>query len=182
MNAYTNPLNVHLNTAQLDALLAAEPDRAAQTHLQPHLDQCSNCREEFEALRASLTGFRLAATDIALFHHPALKPSYRPIVNPLRAKLLPFHPAQWAYGMATAAVVLGVSLAATHRPSPAANPVVTRAAGAASPLKSQTVSDEALLEDVDRDLSNSVPTSLQPLEANAATEVSRASGGASSQN
>jgi len=182
MNAYTNPLNVHLNTAQLYALLADEPGRAAQTHLQPHLDHCSNCREEFEALRASLTGFRLAATHIALLHHPALRPTNRPLANPMRTRFFPFRPTQWAYGMATAAVVLGVSLAATHRPAPAANPAVIPAAGAASPLKSQAVSDEALLEDVDRDLSNSVPTSLEPLEANAASDVSRASGGASSQN
>jgi anti-sigma factor RsiW len=149
-------MNAHLTEAQIYDLLdlssPARPDDAASRHL----DTCPRCRAEFDALRDSLSNFRLAATNISLTHVPFRRavvetPSSPSFVN--RSRIL------WASGFATAMLAVAIVIPAVRNvPTTPKSPVV-----AANTTMLEAESDEALLRDIDRDLSTSVPTPLEPL-------------------
>jgi len=152
MNANLNP---HLTEAQLYDLLDANADRATELHLA----ECANCRQEFAALGDALGNFRLAANGIALTHEAIRRPQAHATGKPERRY---FRPAAWATGLATATLVLAGSLTALHRYT-----AIEHAPVAVAVPAHDSISDEALLQDIDSDLSASVPEPLKPLDVTA---------------
>jgi hypothetical protein len=141
----------HLTEAQLFDLLAATSEAAASP-AQLHLAECAQCQDEFTTISESFANFRVAATSFALLHTPP-----RPAVGTtVHRSLFALPRMVWATGLATVLAATGVTLSALHHPARVPSVRV-----AASP---QPVSDEALLQDIDSDLSTSVPPSLQPLD------------------
>jgi hypothetical protein len=149
----------HLTEAQLHDLLSATPE-AASTPAQAHLAACPLCRDEFFTLEHSLTNFRLAASHFALLHTPP-----RPAVGTtVHRSFFAVPKLVWAAGLASVLAVTGVTLSTSHNQPPRVTPPVTTVAA------QQPVSDEALLQDIDTDLSTSVPPSLQPLDTTTASD------------
>lgn len=130
----------HLTEPQLYDLLDT-PGAAAENL---HLDACPHCRAEFLALQSSITNLRLATTSFA--EEAPLAAFRAPPAAPSRASFPRLLPAS----LAGAAVLFAASLALHHpraTPAPAA----------------PTLSDDALLDGINRDLSSSIPPSLEPL-------------------
>ena len=146
----------HLNEEQLYTLLEAPASDApaSVTPAQQHLSECAHCRTEFAELQASLTGFRYVTTSLAT-PPPALR---RTIPAP-QSTFHIFSRHNIAASFATALVLLGVSLSVAH---PHRNAPTTAARNPESEVAT-TLSDEALLDGINRDLSASVPPSLRPL-------------------
>ena len=160
-------MNAHLTNKELLELL--DPANKLKTS---HLEDCATCRDELEILHTSLAGFRLAATSYAERHAPADVPAC-PISTPASRRFQ--QPVAWAAGLvaAVALCTAGVSMASKyHQPTAA----VATLQPPAEPQKT-AVSDEdaTLLEGIDRDLSTSVPPSLQPLDVISAIETTSAS-------
>jgi len=146
-------MNPHLTESQLYDLLSGDSTATAASH---HLASCARCRAEFDSLRDTLSSFRLAATNLSLTHVPFR----RAVETPSRPTLLNRSHILWASGLATAAVAVAIVLPTVHpKPTPTQTPTV--ATDATARLNAE--SDEALLSDIDRDLSTSVPTPLEPL-------------------
>jgi predicted anti-sigma-YlaC factor YlaD len=146
----------HLNEEQLYTLLDAPANDApaSVTPAQQHLRECAHCRAEFAELQASLAGFRHLTTSLAT-PPPALR-------HTVPAPKLTFHMFSRhgiAASFATALLLLGVSLSVVH---PHRNALTPPATNVTSEVAS-SLSDEALLDGINRDLSASVPPSLQPL-------------------
>jgi predicted anti-sigma-YlaC factor YlaD len=152
----------HLTETQLYSLLDhgnSEAGDAAQ-----HLDACSACRTELDALRDALTNFRLTADSMSSHLAPV-----RPPAEPTRARFFPMPQTAWAAGLVAAMALCMTSISVLHRPAAPNTPVATvlpAAAPAGAP------SDDALLEGIDQDLSTSVPPSLAPLDVTSASAQS----------
>jgi hypothetical protein len=146
---------LHLTEDQFGELLACSFQAASGSSLaEAHLLSCEQCAAELAALRESLSLFRQASTALAdseLRHLPQVTLPARPTLFPAM---------QSTYWVAAAAVVLAAFLPMQmlHRralqPAPAFSVAV-----ADSPVES----DEALLEDVNREASASVPDPMQAL-------------------
>jgi hypothetical protein len=149
-----NPTS-HLNDEQMYSLLDEAPNAEAQAHLLA----CVACQQEFSSLRGSLGNFRSAATSFAA----AEGPSYAPRMNAVRSTAPRLAPRIWAGSLATAALLLAVSVSVFHPGTPGPE-TATNTAPQAPQVTVAPVSDEALLDGIQRDLSTSVPPSLEPLE------------------
>jgi hypothetical protein len=134
--------------------LAPHPLSSDFAVLQQHLAICPACASELANLRGSISLFRdttiaCSRQELAEFHasNTALTP--RPHTF--------FHPIYWA---TAAAMIFAAALPLTlHRPSqPPSAPVA--AATTASPA---VESDEALLDEINQEISAPVPSSMQPL-------------------
>jgi hypothetical protein len=143
-------MNSHLSSEQLERALAGRP----APEVVQHLKKCARCNEDIAATGALLAGFRNAATGAA--------EEYRRLAPARASKRMP----RMAWALAAAALFVGVGapLAVHHRN---AGRVITGEVAATQPA----ISDEALLENVQDDLSASVPKSLLPL-ANTSTKDS----------
>ena len=154
-----NP-TLHLSDEQIYDLLQSSANPATQ----PHLQNCPDCRAELANLRESLANFRDASTRLAAVAAPTRPPVLA------RAASWFFGAKIWAASFATAAAVLAISLSVLH---PVHTSTVT---GTASGSPSQTAfpseSDDALLDGIQKDLSTSIPPSLQPLAVPAASSDS----------
>jgi hypothetical protein len=146
-----------------DLLIAEDPNVLSLASRQRHLRQCAACQAEFHQLESALSGLRESARSGAGTAYGDVAPR---MLVARREGLLPARPAApknravWALGVA--AVALVVALPLTHRSS--AGPSHGAAvATAGSPVTGTTMTDEALLDGVDQDISVSVPPSLQPL-------------------
>ena len=151
-------MNVHLNEEQLYGLLdaAGKSDEVALEHL----DWCPQCRGEVEGLRSSLASFQQAAGGISAAYTPSRLLNF----SSARQGFFARPRLAWVGGLA-AALVFGVaSVSVLH--GPVAPPALTQTAA----VSADAQSDEALLEDIDQDLSTSVPPSLEPLSTPAASE------------
>jgi len=140
----------HLTDEQIAELLSSYPDQSAGAITQQHLLHCPRCQSELATLRASIANFRVAATNLAAAETPAL--TQRRIAAPAHS----FRRNAWAASLATAAAMLAISVALI-RPNA---PVHTDAPNVATPA---AVSDDALLDGIQQDLSTSIPPSLEPL-------------------
>jgi predicted anti-sigma-YlaC factor YlaD len=159
--------NAHLNDPQLYSQLENE---AGDTAIRGHLLACAACREEVDTLRNSLLNFRTAATNYSLLHAPT---RLRMNLAPER-RFFTVTRAAWATGLVAAMALCTASVSLIHKTPAAVQPVVTAsAAGTARPADAQ--SDDALLQDIDSDLSTSVPPSLQPLDVTSASETNATS-------
>ncbi len=158
MNANLNP---HLTDAQFDDLLDTNADHATELHLA----ECANCRQELAELGEALANFRFAANGIALTHEAIRRPQAHATGKPERRY---FRPSAWATGLATAALVLTGSLTVLHR-----HATIDHAPIAVAAPTNNSISDEALLQDIDSDLSASVPAPLKPLDVTATATSGR---------
>jgi hypothetical protein len=161
----------HLTEDQFGELLACSPESSGSSLVEAHLLSCEQCAAELAGLRESLSLFRQASTahaDSELRRLPQLK-------LPVRSTLFPVM--QSAYWAAAAALVLAAFLPmqVLHRRALQPPPVFS-AAVAVSPVES----DEALLDDVNREASASVPDPMQALvdpttnvDASASTSTQR---------
>jgi hypothetical protein len=185
MNYDLDNQTLHLSHEQLcDHLLEITklseiPDRArnaaapvAGFHvIEDHLRACPLCAGELRALEAALVNFREAATSFANQELSLLRSrdADRPVF-PVRRAVLSSHrfyhkPFVWAVAAvllvgATVGSVLPLHLHRQHAFD------ASSVAAISSALKSSPApeSDQALLEEVDQDLSSSVPSALEPLD------------------
>ena len=145
--------SAHLTEAQFDELLTRSAN-CASSPAEAHLLACDQCAAELASLRESLSLFRHASTAYAynqLRAIPRVALPSRRIFSPT------LEPTWW---VAAAAIVLAGLL-----PMQLSRPRVpqTPSSSAATLEDCSAQSDEALLEDVDRDTSASVPSSMQAL-------------------
>jgi hypothetical protein len=127
----------------------------------PHLRSCELCASQLEGLRSSIGDLRDASIVAAERHYRAAVRAQAAPRRTQRPRLA------WAATAVAAALFLGVPFAAKLRtpvhPTVAATPV-------AGPLtNASNLSDDQLLNNVDSDLSASVPSPLLPLESTSTT-------------
>jgi hypothetical protein len=150
----------HLTEEQFGELLCAPPRTGVQTPSpeEAHIQSCEQCAAELAGLRESLLLFRDASTAFAddqLRHLP-------PMHLPARTELAP---ALWPAYLATAAALLLAAFLPMQilwqrasRPAPQARISTTSRIQVYA-----KESNEALLNDIDREVSASVPDSMQAL-------------------
>jgi hypothetical protein len=134
-------MNSHLSSEQFDGVLSGRPAQDAKLHL----NGCAQCAGELARLREAFGDFRETASLVADKHRLLAV-----ISTPRRVPRM-----TWGLAAAVLFVSFAAPFAVHRRP---ATPVVGPAAQA--PV---AMSDEALLDNVQNDLSSSVPESLQPL-------------------
>lgn len=154
-----NPIT-HLNDEQMYALLDNAPDPAAKAHLAA----CVDCQNEMASLSPSLLNFRTAATNLAAAGTPSL--IRRRVAVPEASR---FAPRFWVGSLATAGLLLAVSMSVIHPATPGLPPNGTETAQTVNaPIPPTAIeSDEALLDGIQQDLSTSIPPSLEPLAVSA---------------
>jgi hypothetical protein len=145
----------HLTEDQFGEFLAA-PSAAGSSPAEAHLLSCEQCAAELASLRESLTLFRQASNayaDNELRHLPPVSPPARPMLTPSLA------PAYWVTAAAALflAALLPMQMLHRHAFQPAPGIV------AGVPDRTAQSEDEALLEDVNREISASVPSPMQAL-------------------
>lgn len=152
----------HLNENQFAELLAATPRELREstaeselTALQAHTCECPDCAAELARMREGLESFREASTAHAVAHlnrAPAWQPPAR--------RAFAVQPAYWAAAAAAAlvAALIPVQIANHHHSQPPAQQPV-----AVVQQTTPAESDEALLDSVNRELSESVPTPMAAL-------------------
>jgi predicted anti-sigma-YlaC factor YlaD len=149
----------HLSEAQLDALLHSAPGALVDSHLV----SCPACQQELASLQQAFATFRIAATNASRVYTPA-----RPAIASSATRNGYFRPAMrpiWAVGLASVLAVTALVVPTLHKSGASgSNPPISTAGNAPA-----AVSDEALLKDIDADLSTSVPPSLQPLDTTTQT-------------
>lgn len=148
-------MNPHLTHEQLcDMILARSPHPLSSDFaaLQHHLGSCPACSAELASLRASITLLREASTSYSQQQFTRLRSDNIPTLS----KTL-IQPIYWA---AAAVLCIAAALPLTlHRQNPS-TPV-----SSASTIKPATPSpsDEALLEEINQELSAPIPSPMQPL-------------------
>lgn len=158
----------HLNEEQIAELVAASPRQLRELSrnpdqdpslaaIQAHAAECAECAAEIASLRESLALFRDASSayaDAQLDHMPVFRPpAQRPVLR---------QPAYWA--TAAAAVLLaGFLPLQTHFRQREKAPAPVLPAEIAQHAAPPSESDEALLEDVTRELSATVPAPMEAL-------------------
>ena len=162
----------HLTHEQLcDMLLARSPHPLSSDFaaLQHHLGSCPSCAAELGSLRSSLAFFREASTSYSQRQLTRLHTGSVPATRKTLAQ-----PIYWA---AAATLCIAAALPLTlHRTSPS---TPTTATSATEPV-AISQSDEALLEEVNQELSAPIPSPMQPLAdptASSATTPSTSSKG-----
>jgi hypothetical protein len=156
----------HLTSAQMEAMLTSATQENAVILAQPespylslrsahaHLLLCPACAAELAHLRDSLSLFRQASAA----HADRELRSLPPISIPNRGLLFPaLQPAHWVAVAATLLVALLPLQSFRARPMQSATAAVSLADS------TQSQSDAALLDDVDREASASVPAPMQAL-------------------
>jgi hypothetical protein len=137
-------------------LSSSQPHPSTLAAAQAHLLLCPACAAELANLRHSLSLFRQAST----VHAGRELNNLAPLSLPNRSLLFPaLQPAHW---FAVAATLLVALLPLqTLRPHPMQSAAAITSDSA--PSQSELQSDAALLDDVDREVSAAVPTSMRAL-------------------
>ena len=149
-------MTTHLTHEQLcDMILARSPHPLSSDFaaLQQHLAACASCAAELASLRTSLLIFREASISYSEQQLGQLRVNHTPAPHRKTA----FQPIYWA---AAAVLCIVAALPITlHRQIPSAPAAV------ASPSKpvDTSQSDEALLEEINQELSAPIPSPMQPL-------------------
>ena len=152
--------DAHLTEAQFGEFLAGlgETDAAASTPTEVHLLNCEQCAAELATLRSSLSLFRQAASVYAESELRRLPRMSLPARNLYSPSLMP------VYWIAAAAMLFAALLPikVLHRRADQLTPA--RASSTAVAAADHSIqSDEALLEDINRETSLSVPPPMQAL-------------------
>jgi hypothetical protein len=145
-------MNEHLTPAQIDALLIGDTNpEAAQ-----HLAACPTCTAEFAATRSSLAHLSEALTCMA--QQERFRRNTQATILNFRATPTGRPVRRMTFALAATIALAAAILPFTHMAAPPA----TKAPVAAP--TSTVQSDEALLNEIDQQLSASVPQALAPLE------------------
>jgi hypothetical protein len=180
--------DLHLTSDQMSDLLAsAFSPKDGNPQIEPsaaeaHLRACAACTAEFTSLREALSLFQEATTAYSDREFARLRKQDRPAFPVLPAHRTYSHTLFWA----AASVVLMAGLLPLEmrwQRTLSTPPAATAAASAhtAGATARTPESDEALLEDVDRELSASVPAPMQALADPTSDDASAASQDAGSQ-
>ena len=137
----------HVEDAEFAAWLVGEEDQVTLEHL----DSCDACRREAVDFRRALGAFRDALRNAAEERRIAWAPPAQAVAGTARRWLSAEAFLRWAPRAALAASVLAAALV-MRSPRPAAPPASTDAA------------DNALLLEIDADLSRQAPAALAPAE------------------
>ena len=154
----------HLSEDEFGELLT---DSSSVGQPSAHLLDCDECSAELAAIRESLSLFRDAThayADTELRRLPQMVLPTRRLISPA------FLPAWW---LAAAAFMLTALLPMQMRRQLRLRSMAAVASSTSAPTTSQSDSDEALLEDVDRESSASLPSPMQAL-ANPTTSLDSA--------
>ncbi len=152
--------DLHLTDREFATLL----DGGHESRSEEHVARCAACRAEVAALGSSILNFRVAVTGFAAASVPA-----QPALRPTNVTQIWRRPrATGAAGLVAAMALCTVSISVLHHPArhAAVHP------GNAVAVDAST--DSRLLEDIDEDVSDSVPPSLQPLDVAQTAEHSAA--------
>ena len=169
--ALPDPSQIHLTEEQFGELIVASASSTdtSVTHAEAHMRCCEQCAAELASLRESLCLFReasIAHANDELRRMPQVSlPARRPLFFPA---LGPAYLATAAAAIFLAAL-LPTQVLRQRAPHPAS-------ATAASVANAPAESDEALLEDVDSEVSASVPAPMQALADPAAGVASTSTG------
>jgi hypothetical protein len=186
-------LNQHLNHEQLCDLLLhddldvhalhgdALPATDAADHLaasQDHIRACLICSAELDLLRSSIAHFQALSESITV-RESVRRPLNRPFSSLLPARSRGLSVPAYVWAAAALAVFALLPLSLLHLPAnPLLNPPAissqpsSNEASAPSTPEQDPVSDAALLDSINQDLSASVPNAMQPLDNPvSATEV-----------
>jgi anti-sigma factor RsiW len=152
----------HLNEEQIAELVAASPRELtrnpALSALHAHAFKCAECAAEVDSIRESIALFREASSAFAQSNFDNL-PALRP---PARVSMLQHQPLWWA--AAAAAVLLTAFLPSHLRLGEAAKTAAPPPPAVVAHVSaSRSESDEALLEDVNRRVSESIPSAMAAL-------------------
>ncbi len=164
-------MTAHLTPEELYSLLSGSTSGSGSTLLaetSAHLEECRDCREEFTFLAQSLGNFKAAAT-----HVSAQQASTRLLAPSTihRGRFFSLPRAVWATGLAAAMAIGAISVRVfdqhpLRQPASQSASVTARVEGARTQSRStQDQSDDALLQSIDKDLSATLPPSLEPLES-----------------
>jgi len=144
----------HLTHEQLcDMLLARSPHPLSSDFaaMQDHLAACPSCTAELANLRTSLALFREASVSYSQQHLTQLHANAVPTVPKTAI------PIYWA--VAAAALCIAAALPITlHRQTPSAP-----ASSTSTTPATYSQSDEALLEEINQELSAPIPSPMRPL-------------------
>lgn len=138
---------MHLTSEQIENTLSGQSSEETARHL----GECARCAGELAALREVFGDLREATAASAEFHQ-----RFAPA---LAARAAERRPPRMVWGLVTAALFAGAvtPLAMHYRDAIRTTP------GATPKSANATISDEALLDGVQNDLSTSVPASMLPL-------------------
>ena len=157
------PANSHLTEDQFGELLSPSSRTSGASAAETHLLACEQCGAELASLRESLSLFRHASTAYANDQLRQMPQMSIPVSRPL---LTPATQATWAFAAAATFLIALLPMQAfrqhTLQPQPAA------ASSVASPAAGSE-SDDALLSDINQEISASVPAPMQALADPSAT-------------
>jgi anti-sigma factor RsiW len=160
MTPLSNPQTptAHLTDEQFDSLLGRfnQPANTSTALAEAHLLSCESCSAELASLRESISLFREASNAYAN-DQLMRQPQWILPTRPIRSRA--FVPLYWAAATAMFLTAL-LPLQTLHRPTARLPQPPTTAAALA---EHSTQSDEALLDDVNSEVSATVPTSMQAL-------------------
>ncbi len=170
--------SAHLTDEQFGALLARWPPQGAGAELalaEAHLLGCAACAAELARLRESIALFREASSayaDAELRRIPRWIPPDRRVLSHTMA------PAYWVAAAAMLlTAVLPLQVLRRHAVAPRAAVAASAAASVAmGDTASAAQSDEALLDDVNREISATLPAPMQALADTTAAATATASG------
>jgi hypothetical protein len=184
------PLAQHLNHDQLcDVLLHDDLDvhalhgdavfsTAAADQLaafQEHLRNCLICSAELEIMRAAVGRFQTTA-DTLTARELDRRPLPTPFSSLISARSRSYSPPAFVWASAALLVASLLPLSLLHlNPNPLlrhpaiASPASSTNTATAQPVTPDSDSDAALLDDINQDLSASVPEPMQPLASPTAT-------------
>ena len=154
------PGESHLTGEQFGELMAGTTEAAGgeSTSAEAHLKACEQCAAELASMREAITLFREASNAYA---NEELRRRPRWILPERRSFSLSLVPAYWVAAAAMFMTALFPLQVLRHHNVPKAPAGVSSVA--VSNAASDAQSDEALLEDVDSEISRSVPASMQAL-------------------
>jgi hypothetical protein len=134
---------MHLTSEEMESTLSGRPSEETKRHL----GDCAQCAGELAAVREVFGNLRRATAASAEYH--------RRFVSTVGARRVPR--IAWALATAMLFVAAVTPVAVHYRKAPVA------VQGGAATGSDATISDEALLDGVQNDLSTSVPASMLPL-------------------
>jgi hypothetical protein len=154
-------LHLHLTHEQLcDLLLADQSEGQIEDQsgvVQDHLRACLICSAELKSLRDSLSRFRDASISYASQQSAQLSTRRSSIAPPQQYLTQPLY---WA---AAAAIVVAAIFPLSMNRQRVAAPIAAQTTFTAAQASHTRESDEALLEDIDQELSADVPSPMEPL-------------------
>jgi len=150
-NEFDRIPNPHLTEAEFGSVIAGVP---CDARVQTHLLSCAQCSAEVADLRESLLLFREASDAFAARELRRIPPVALPNRRLHSPSLQPM------YWLAAAAMLLAALLPLQVIRRHEARPTPTVAV---APVERSVQSDEALLEDINRETSEAVPSPMQAL-------------------